>query len=179
MPPCSLLAAPAPRRPGAIAGEWWTPGFNARVRIEPCGDAVCGRIVWLWDDKPKGIADKSPLIGRTVIDRMRRGRGQPLARWPPVQPGGRARLQGLAAAAVAVDGWSSTAACCSSARRRCGAAPIRNAARPWRHEPPGRSEGEYRSAQREGCPNEAPQLRVTGRPAACHSLMPSIVLLAR
>jgi uncharacterized protein (DUF2147 family) len=56
--------------PSAITGEWWTPGFNARVRIEPCGDAVCGRIVWLWDDTPKGIADKAPLIGRTVIDRM-------------------------------------------------------------------------------------------------------------
>jgi uncharacterized protein (DUF2147 family) len=29
-------------------GEWWTPGFGARVRIEPCGDALCGRIVWVW-----------------------------------------------------------------------------------------------------------------------------------
>ena len=31
---------------------------------------MCGRIVWLWDDTPKGIVDKAPLIGRTVIDRM-------------------------------------------------------------------------------------------------------------
>jgi uncharacterized protein (DUF2147 family) len=31
---------------------------------------VCGRIVWLWDDTPKDIADKQPLIGRFVIDRM-------------------------------------------------------------------------------------------------------------
>jgi len=55
-----------------LLGEWWTPGFQARVRIEPCGnDAVCGRIVWLWDDKPQGIADKSPLIGKTVIEQMR------------------------------------------------------------------------------------------------------------
>ena len=38
--------------PSAVTGEWWTPGFNARVRIEPCGDGVCGRIVWLWDDTP-------------------------------------------------------------------------------------------------------------------------------
>jgi uncharacterized protein (DUF2147 family) len=53
-----------------VAGEWWTPGFGARVRIERCGDAVCGRIVWLWDDTPKDIADKHPLIGRLVIDRM-------------------------------------------------------------------------------------------------------------
>lgn len=55
---------------GNISGEWWTPGFNAKVRIEPCGDAVCGRIVWLWDEAPKGVADKDPLVGRLVIDRM-------------------------------------------------------------------------------------------------------------
>jgi uncharacterized protein (DUF2147 family) len=53
-----------------LVGEWWTPGFNARVRIDRCGEAVCGRIVWLWDEQPQGIADKQPLIGRTVIDRM-------------------------------------------------------------------------------------------------------------
>jgi uncharacterized protein (DUF2147 family) len=54
----------------SVMGEWWTPGFNARVRIEPCGDAVCGRIVWLWDETPKDIADKQPLMGRLVIDAM-------------------------------------------------------------------------------------------------------------
>lgn len=58
------------RAQAPIHGEWWTPGFNARVRIEPCGDAVCGRIVWLWDDSPRNIADRQPLLGRLVIDRM-------------------------------------------------------------------------------------------------------------
>lgn len=58
-------------------GEWWTPGFNARVRIEACGnDALCGRIVWAWDDKPQGIADKTPLVGKLVIEQMK-----------PAQPG--------------------------------------------------------------------------------------------
>ena len=65
------LAGAASAQPlGGIVGEWWTPGFNARVHIERCGDAVCGRIVWLWDETPKGVADKSPLLGRLVIDRM-------------------------------------------------------------------------------------------------------------
>jgi uncharacterized protein (DUF2147 family) len=66
----ALLAAPVQAQVGVI-GEWCTPGFDARVRIEPCGEAICGRIVWLWDEAPKGIADKNPLIGRLVIDRMR------------------------------------------------------------------------------------------------------------
>ena len=62
-------AAPATADPH---GEWWTPGFNARVRIETCGDsAICGRIVWLWDDKPQGIADKTALVGKLVIDQMK------------------------------------------------------------------------------------------------------------
>jgi uncharacterized protein (DUF2147 family) len=57
--------------PGALLGEWWTPGFNARVRLERCGDAVCGHIVWAWDDTPQDIADKRPLVGRKVIEGMR------------------------------------------------------------------------------------------------------------
>lgn len=66
----ALLASSELQAQAGVAGEWWTPGFNAKVRIEPCGDAVCGRIVWLWDEAPKGVADKDPLIGRLVIDRM-------------------------------------------------------------------------------------------------------------
>ena len=58
------------KKPSALFGEWWTPGFGARVRIEPCGDAVCGRIVWTWDDAPHDIVDKAPLAGRKVIDAM-------------------------------------------------------------------------------------------------------------
>src|SRR5206468_2235136 len=52
----AALAAPTAHAQPDIAGDWWTPGFNARVRIERCGAAVCGRIVWLWDDTPKDIA---------------------------------------------------------------------------------------------------------------------------
>ena len=67
-----LQAQPAgPDKDGALLGDWWTPGFNARVRIEPCGDAVCGRIVWAWDESPKDIVDRSPLVGRKVIEGMR------------------------------------------------------------------------------------------------------------
>jgi uncharacterized protein (DUF2147 family) len=49
---CSASASAAePRRD--VLGEWWTPG------------------AWLWDDKPQGIADTSPLIGKPVIEQMR------------------------------------------------------------------------------------------------------------
>lgn len=62
----------------ALVGEWWTPGFGARVRIEACGDAVCGHIVWVWDESPQDIVDKRPLVGRKVIEGMRADGG---ARW--------------------------------------------------------------------------------------------------
>lgn len=68
----ATTAASAAEPARDVQGEWWTPGFNARVRIEACGDgAVCGRIAWLWDDKPQGIADKTPLLGKPVIEQMR------------------------------------------------------------------------------------------------------------
>jgi uncharacterized protein (DUF2147 family) len=67
-----LLATPAwATDPASPTGEWWTPGFGARVRIEPCGDALCGRIVWVWDEAPAPAADAAPLVGREVITRMR------------------------------------------------------------------------------------------------------------
>ncbi len=68
-----MATASSAAEPGrGLQGEWWTPGFNARVRIEACGaDAVCGRIAWLWDDKAQGIADRTPLVGKLVIDQMK------------------------------------------------------------------------------------------------------------
>lgn len=66
----AAASARAEAGPAGLAGEWWTPGFNARVRIEPCGNNMCGRIVWLWDETARTVADKRELLGRLVIDRM-------------------------------------------------------------------------------------------------------------
>jgi hypothetical protein len=57
-------------RPEHHHGRVVDAGLQRARAHRACGDAVCGRIVWLWDDTPKGIVDKAPLIGRTVIDRM-------------------------------------------------------------------------------------------------------------
>jgi uncharacterized protein (DUF2147 family) len=51
-----------------IEGEWWTPGFNSRVKIGTCGESLCGVIVWLWEETPHDkIADKQPLVGRQLF----------------------------------------------------------------------------------------------------------------
>lgn len=54
-----------------VAGEWWTPGFSARVRLAPCGEAVCGHIVWLWEEDAEAAAGRPPLLGRQVVRGMR------------------------------------------------------------------------------------------------------------
>ncbi len=70
----SFAASATPNAP-PVQGQWWTPGFNAPVRIETCGDnAARGGVVWLRGGKPQGIADKTPLVGQLVIDRMKRAK---------------------------------------------------------------------------------------------------------
>lgn len=62
----SFAASATPNAP-PVQGQWWTPGFNAPVRIETCGDnAACGGVVWL--------ADKTPLVGQLLIDPMKRAK---------------------------------------------------------------------------------------------------------
>jgi len=36
------MAGTAGAAPNTITGEWWTPGFNARVRIEPAATRCAG-----------------------------------------------------------------------------------------------------------------------------------------
>jgi uncharacterized protein (DUF2147 family) len=55
----------------ALLDEWWTPGFNARVKLAACDDKLCGTIVWAWDDQPSGAADKRPLVGQRIISGMK------------------------------------------------------------------------------------------------------------
>lgn len=73
--PALAVAMPAAADPGAtIFDEWWTPGFNARVRIDACPgqpERVCGTIVWVWDEQPADIVDREPLVGRRIVRAMR------------------------------------------------------------------------------------------------------------
>ncbi len=47
-----LVSGPAEAAGSAIAGRWATQGFGSVVEFRPCAgrpDAMCGRILWLWD----------------------------------------------------------------------------------------------------------------------------------
>ena len=60
-----------PAQAQTLLDEWWTPGFNARVRLATCDDKLCGTIVWAWDDQPPGATDKRPLVGQRIISGMK------------------------------------------------------------------------------------------------------------
>ena len=60
-----------PAQAQTLLDEWWTPGFNARVRLATCDDKLCGTIVWAWDDQPSGATDKRPLVGQRIISGMK------------------------------------------------------------------------------------------------------------
>ena len=51
---CLAFGATAAADPGADPrGVWLTPGGNSHVEIAPCGDKLCGRIVWLKEPNNK------------------------------------------------------------------------------------------------------------------------------
>lgn len=44
---------------GNVLGYWFTEGNKSKVEIEPCGDKLCGKIVWLKEPKTKEGKDKT------------------------------------------------------------------------------------------------------------------------
>ena len=68
----ALTAAGAPAR-APIEGLWKNPIGSAIIAIAPCGDALCGKVVWAsargQREAAKGSRD---VVGTTVLTGMRR-----------------------------------------------------------------------------------------------------------
>ncbi len=45
--PIAFLSIATPCLAAELAGTWLRENGDARVRFEPCGNAICGTIVWL------------------------------------------------------------------------------------------------------------------------------------
>ncbi len=54
----TLVAAPARSAPPAPIGAWWTEDKGGVIRISPCGDELCGRIVG--QDEPRTVTGDVP-----------------------------------------------------------------------------------------------------------------------
>ncbi len=81
-----LLAGSGMALGGDIAGTWLTEEGASKVRLEPCGSVLCGKLVWLREpNDPKSgapILDKNnpdkalrarPLLGLTLISAITPG----------------------------------------------------------------------------------------------------------
>ena len=61
--------APAPPQGARVLGEWMTEDRQGVVRIEPCGEAFCGRVVGISDFPPGGLRDihGAPQCGLIIL----------------------------------------------------------------------------------------------------------------
>jgi uncharacterized protein (DUF2147 family) len=66
------VQAPAPVQPASAVGDWVTAGGDAMARIEPCGNRLCGTLVWLKDASDR-VTGK-PYVDEKNPDRALRGR---------------------------------------------------------------------------------------------------------
>ena len=75
-------------QPADVVGVWLNPQGTTRVRISPCGAALCGTIVWMQsaNDPKTGepLTDKNnpdpanrnrPILGLQILSNLKPGRG--------------------------------------------------------------------------------------------------------
>jgi uncharacterized protein (DUF2147 family) len=64
-----FLATPAfgSAEPGEIFGVWLTEGGSAKLEIVPCGDKVCGKVIWL--KHPTYVDSSDGPVGMEKVDR--------------------------------------------------------------------------------------------------------------
>ena len=62
----ALLLTTSSSRADDVFGTWLRDNGNVRVKFEPCGDAICGNIVWL-----KPGSDMKAKIGQRLFYDMR------------------------------------------------------------------------------------------------------------
>ena len=74
-------------QPAEVVGVWLNPNGTTRVRISPCGPALCGNIVWLKSsndprtgepltdrNNPDPANRNRPLLGLQIITDLKPGR---------------------------------------------------------------------------------------------------------
>jgi uncharacterized protein (DUF2147 family) len=73
------FVAPAAADADEVAGTWMTEHHDAKIRLAPCGPALCGTIVWLAEpndsagqpaadvNNPDAAKRTRPLIGLTIL----------------------------------------------------------------------------------------------------------------
>jgi uncharacterized protein (DUF2147 family) len=74
-----LFAAALPAQPvrAPIEGYWKNPIGSAIIAIAPCGDALCGKVVWASARGRSEVAQNTPnVVGTTVLTGVKPSRGR-------------------------------------------------------------------------------------------------------
>jgi uncharacterized protein (DUF2147 family) len=84
-----LLACASTVRAAGVEGRWYAEGGAAQVEIAPCGDSLCGEVVWLrspFDENGCELTDRQnsevaqqqrPLIGLQILSDLKPAPGEP------------------------------------------------------------------------------------------------------
>lgn len=68
----AVAATPAP-----IEGNWKNPIGSAIIAIAPCGDRLCGKVVWASSRGEREVAQNTrQIVGTTVLTGLRRNGGE-------------------------------------------------------------------------------------------------------
>ena len=62
-------AAAQPLPDGSVYGVWWNHHQNVKVETKPCGQHLCGSVVWATPEAVKEARDAGtdPLVGRQLL----------------------------------------------------------------------------------------------------------------
>jgi uncharacterized protein (DUF2147 family) len=72
----ALLALTAAEPQPRIEGNWKNPIGSAIIAIAPCGDALCGKVVWASARGKREVAKNTRnVVGTTVLTGLRHTRG--------------------------------------------------------------------------------------------------------
>jgi len=72
-----IAAATAIAQPSPIQGYWKNPIGSAIIAIAPCGDSLCGKVVWASARGRREVAkNTSNVVGSTVLTGLRPSRGR-------------------------------------------------------------------------------------------------------
>jgi uncharacterized protein (DUF2147 family) len=68
----SILFASAAAQPAPIEGLWKNPIGSAIIAVAPCGEALCGKVVWASARGKREVAGTtSHVVGTTVLTALR------------------------------------------------------------------------------------------------------------
>lgn len=68
----ALIAAPEPQR-SPLEGYWKNPIGSAIISIAPCGNELCGKVIWASERGRREASKGAPdVVGTTVLTHLRR-----------------------------------------------------------------------------------------------------------